>query len=101
MHSSSTYQRPAIMDEIEDPGIPVDDIASDQNQLKEKAKMEVGTLGVTKLYDFAKCYIVRRRRQSRATWRGLNRPQRCVPSFNGIAALVASPESTAAQRDTH
>lgn len=54
------------MDEIEDPGIPVDNIANDQNKLEEKAKLEVGTFRVSKLYDFAKYYIVRRRCHSRA-----------------------------------
>lgn len=31
------------MDEVEDPGIPVDNIADDQRQLEEKAKLEVRT----------------------------------------------------------
>lgn len=32
-----------IMDEIEDPGIAVDDIADDPKKLEEKAKLEVRT----------------------------------------------------------
>jgi hypothetical protein len=32
---------PTIMNEIEDPGIPVDEIANDEKKLEEKAKLEV------------------------------------------------------------
>lgn len=41
MHSSLTYQRPAIMDKVENLGIPVNDIADNQKLLEEKAKLEV------------------------------------------------------------
>jgi hypothetical protein len=42
------------MDEVEDPGIPVEDIGDDQKQLEEKARLEVGTFRISKLYDYAK-----------------------------------------------
>ena len=66
MHSFSIYQRPAIIDEVENPEIPINDITNNQNPLEKKAKLEVETFRTFKLYDFTKYYIIRRRCRSRA-----------------------------------
>jgi hypothetical protein len=42
------------MDKIKDSGIPINNIINDQRQFKEKAKLEVKTFRILKLYGLTK-----------------------------------------------
>ena len=47
------------MEEIEDPGIAVDDIVDDQKKLEEKAKLEVSPFNYSNLFISLSTNIVR------------------------------------------
>jgi len=93
------------MDEIEDPGIPVDDIADDQKKLEEKAKLEAGEdlildpdWTVTRKFESSTTVraVLLRKHGSNGVARVGNSPTRytLTSKLSGIVLVAAKPGET-------